>query len=198
MTSTLMLLAQHDGDTLRLLSPEVGTFSGGLAHGQVLVPGQEAGRLEQLGRSIALVVPDEVTGRVQSKPFERVHQPVGYRDVLYELVPIHAPNLAQGTKAARAARSAVEKASSGGLVLRAAQSGRFYQRSAPGEPAFVVAGATIEDGQPIGLIEVMKTFTHVVYRASGGLPARAKVLRVAAADGAEVRVGDTLLELEST
>ncbi|MFN0244650.1 MAG: biotin/lipoyl-containing protein [Planctomycetota bacterium] len=197
MTSRLVLVAQHDGDALRLLSPEVGTFSGGLAHGHVLAPGQEAGRLEQLGRSIALVVPDEVTGRVQSKPFERVHQPVGYRDVLYELAPILAPHLATGTKPASDSRSAVEKARSGGLVLRAAQSGRFYQRPAPGESAFVATGATIEDGQPIGMIEVMKTFTHVVYRATAGLPARAKVLRVVAADGAEVRAGDVLLELES-
>jgi biotin carboxyl carrier protein len=83
------------------------------------------------------------------------------------------------------------------LVLRSPQSGRFYQRPAPGEPQFVVAGGEIAEGTPVGLIEVMKTFTHVVYRASSSLPPRARLKRFIAGDGADVRQGDVLIEIEA-
>src|SRR5688572_19734661 len=79
--------------------------------------------------------------------------------------------------------------------LRAPQSGRFYHRPAPGEPAFADAGAPLADGQPIGLIEVMKTFTHVPYSAGAGLPARARLVRFVASDGGDVRQGDPLIEV---
>jgi biotin carboxyl carrier protein len=46
------------------------------------------------------------------------------------------------------------------------------------------------------MIEVMKTFAHVPYRAAGSLPKRAKVLRLIAGDGADVKQGDPLLEVE--
>jgi biotin carboxyl carrier protein len=61
----------------------------------------------------------------------------------------------------------------------------------------VSPGAEIADGTPVGLIEVMKTFNHVVYRSSAGLPPRARVKRLVAGDGADVRQGDVLIELEA-
>jgi biotin carboxyl carrier protein len=57
-------------------------------------------------------------------------------------------------------------------------------------------GALVEVGTPLGLIEVMKTFSHVVYRPTGGLPARARITRVLAEDGADLEVGTPLLEVE--
>ena len=189
MTKRLLMLVERDGDRLRLASPDVGAFTGVIAKGSVLSPGQEAGRLEQLGRAFVLVVPDEASGVITSSAPERVHHPVSYGDVLYELAPLRAAEGARATRAHAETRAA-------GLALRSPQSGRFYHRSAPGEPAFVTAGDVVRDGQPVGLIEVMKTFTHVVYRAGSGLPPRARVLRVKAADGGEVRIGDVVLELE--
>jgi len=58
-------------------------------------------------------------------------------------------------------------------------------------------GDEVEIGRAIGLIEVMKTFTLVHYQTRGGLPARARVVRVLAADGAEVAEKTALLELEA-
>ncbi|NOT31168.1 MAG: acetyl-CoA carboxylase, biotin carboxyl carrier protein, partial [Planctomycetes bacterium] len=74
--------------------------------------------------------------------------------------------------------------------------GRFWQRPAPNDPPFLRAGDALADGQTIGLIEVMKTFTHLVYRSGGELPARAKVVRLLVADGAEIESGGALFELE--
>jgi len=48
----------------------------------------------------------------------------------------------------------------------------------------------------VGLIEVMKTFTHVPYHATGGLPARARVVRWIVGESADVSEGDPLLEVE--
>ena len=58
-------------------------------------------------------------------------------------------------------------------------------------------GDLVDPGQPVGMIEVMKTFTHVHYETQGNLPARARVLRVVPEDGAEVSEGDPLLEIEA-
>jgi len=109
---------------------------------------------------------------------------------LYELEAI------SGSGAAPAVGDRAESARSGALVLRSPQTGRFYHRPSPCDPAFVDAGAIVEDGRPVGLIEVMKTFSHVSYVASGGLPKRAKIVRMLAADGEDVKQGAPLCEIE--
>ncbi|MBI5364493.1 MAG: hypothetical protein HZA53_15050 [Planctomycetes bacterium] len=190
MNDALPFLIRRDGARSQLLSPGVGLFTEARAAGHVLVAGESAGALLVLGRTARLVVPEGVQGRVANAPRERVHAPVGYGDVLYELEPLSASD------AAGSATSRDASTSSGALVLRSPQSGRFYHRPAPGEAAFASAGSVVADGQPVGLIEVMKTFTHVVYRANASLPQQAKVARYVAADGGEVRAGDALIEFE--
>ena len=190
MSDPLELLVERGGERTRLRSPEVGTFAGALPPGTVLVPGQRAGTISTLGRPRALVVPAGTGGRIASEPPALTRAPVGYGDVLYELEPAEVGAAAPATAAPSASIR------SGALVLAAPQAGRFYHRPSPGDPPFVAAGAIVEDGQPVGMIEVMKTFSHVPYRATGALPRRAKVARIVAADGAAVRLGDPLLELE--
>lgn len=189
MSETLELILQREGDTLQLLSPSVGSFTCALRQGIVLSPGQNAGTLIALGRSFELRVPEGASGAIVSTPPERVHAPVGFGDVLYELEPARS-SLVRDVR-----ESSKNDAAGGPLLLRSTQSGRFYHRSAPGEPSFVAQGQTIDDGTPVGLIEVMKTFTHVVYRSTGDLPPRARVVRMVASDGADVRAGDALIEL---
>ena len=182
MTERLELLHRPP----RLCAPAVGWFTRPAPTGAALTPGASAGVLLVLGRARALVVPPGVEGRVVSEPPALVLQPVGYGDPLYELVP-----LAGAAQPGRAAGAAAAR----GPVLRAPYAGRFFSRPSPGEPPFVAPGDALEAGRTVGLIEVMKTFTEVRYEAGLGLPARARVLRVAAADGAEVLAGDVLLEV---
>jgi biotin carboxyl carrier protein len=200
----LELLTARDGERVRLSSPDVGWFTEARGTGSMLASGERAGVLIALGRSIELVVPEEVSGVVTSPMPERVHWPVGYGDVLYELAPIEASGARSADRAGIDRRSVRDSSSESqgskrddALVLRSPQSGRFYQRPAPGEPQFVVAGGEIAEGTPVGLIEVMKTFTHVVYRASSSLPPRARLKRFIAGDGADVRQGDVLIEIEA-
>lgn len=184
------LLFERDGETTRLLSPGVGEFTCAIGPGGMLGPGQDAGVLIVTGRSFFLRVPDGVSGRVQNPLPGRIHEPVGYRTVLYELAPISA----EAAAAAQAAAAAEDEA---GLVLRANQTGRFYHRPSPDEPPFVEVGSVIGEGDVVGLVEVMKTFAHVTYRASGGLPSRAKVVKLLVGDGEEMQEGAPLIEVEA-
>lgn len=190
MAQVLELLLGHEGERIVLRCPEVGLFTCALPAGALLAPRAAAGVLHSLGRRFDLVAPPGVAGRVVNARPERMLAPVAYGTVLYELAPLEA-----GVAVAGAVGDASE-AASGALFFRAPCSGRFWQRPAPNDEPFVSAGEFIEDGRTLGLIEVMKTFTHVVYRAAGELPARARVLRLLVADGGEVEDGGALLELE--
>jgi biotin carboxyl carrier protein len=186
VTAVLELVLEESGGSVRLLSPEVGWFTEALPRGAEVSPGERAGSLLSLGRVFELRFPAGASGVVTSSPPDRARAPVSFGQVLYQL--------ASAKSAPRPEK--VEEARGGALVLRSPQAGRFYHRPSPNEAAFVTAGATVEDGQPIGMIEVMKTFSHVPYRASGGLPRRAKIVRVIAADGADVKPGEALIEVE--
>ena len=201
MTDQLEMLASREGEKLRLLSPGVGWFTAAVPTGGVLVPGQAAGSLLTLGHASTLIVPADAHGVVTSASPASSRSPVGFGEALYELAAV------SGTSAAvLAPPRADESARTGSLVLRSPQTGRFYHRPSPGDPAFVSAGSIVEDGRPIGLIEVMKTFSHVLYLSTGGLstggpatcglPKRARILRMLAGDGADVKQGAPLLEVE--
>jgi acetyl-CoA carboxylase biotin carboxyl carrier protein len=183
------LLFEREGETTRLLSPGVGEFTCAIPPGGLLGPGQDAGVIIVTGRSYFLRVPDSISGRVRNPLPDRVHQPVGYRDVLYELTPVAADG--------ESAAVGEEEETGTGLVLRATQTGRFYHRPSPDEPAFVEVGSVIGEGDVVGLVEVMKTFAHVTYRATGSMPKRAKVVRLVVGDGEEMRTGEPLIEVEA-
>ncbi len=183
-----LLIATADDRTL-LRSPEVGWFTCALPAGALVGEGAVVGVLSTLGRAHELVVPRGVAGRIVSQRPERVHRPVDWGATLYELAPLDTSAAAVETEE-RGASAA------GGAVFRAPYSGRFWQRPAPGDPPFVSAGDTISAGQTIGLIEVMKTFTHLAYTAAGELQTGARIVRVLVANGAEVNEGDPLIEVE--
>ncbi len=84
------------------------------------------------------------------------------------------------------------------LRVVAPGAGVFYRTASPGEPELVREGETITPDQPLGYLEVMKTFTPLTlaqYRA-GEQPlypaARYTVVRISAAGGGQVNPGDLL------
>ena len=118
------LLSERDGETTRLLCPGVGEFTCAVAPGGMLGPGQDAGVLIVTGRSFFLRVPDGVSGRVQNPLPGRIHQPVGYRSVLYELAPISAEGALES--------AAAEEEAGSGLALR--DVGRQHEQTTVWEP----------------------------------------------------------------
>lgn len=188
-SGVLVLGLATEGGRQRLVAPAVGLLTRARSQGEVLVEGVECGVLLVLGRACTLVAPAGISGRIVNAAPERLHAPLGFGDLVYELEPL-------GTALAPAAAAGAQEATASGLVLRSPQTGRFYHRSSPSDPPFVETGDALHEGSPVGLIEVMKTFTHVTYRAASGLPARARVLRYLVADGADVKQGEALLEFE--
>ena len=183
------LAAERDGGDTLLLSPGVGWFTQAAAKGELVGPGERVGRLRTLGHTVHLVVPAGVAGRVVNVPPRALTEPVDYRRVLYRLSPIE-------TGGAHAADGQAGEAGGSGLLVRAPHAGRFWHRPAPSEPPMISVGDAVEEGQAVGLIEVMKTFSLVPYRAAAGLPSRARIVRLVAADGAEVDEGSPLAEVE--
>ena len=189
MKRKVELLVLREDERILLRSPEVGLFTCALDRESLVGQRAPAGVVITLGETVELVVPSGVFGRVISPRPERVRAPVGYGDVLYELAPLES---IEGADTAAAGASA----DSGAPVFPAPHSGRFWRRSSPSDPNFVDEGDAVEAGTTLGLIEVMKTFTHVTYAASSGLPERGRVARFLVGDGDEVTEGDALAEIE--
>jgi acetyl-CoA carboxylase biotin carboxyl carrier protein len=177
-----------NGD-IEVRSPTVGLWRHRPAPGALVMPGTHLGELEVLGVLHELHADDICHGLVISEsPAGRLARvPVDHGQVLVVLDP-----------SSRAVIKAEAEAEAGpesyGLVFRAPSSGRFYSRPAPDKPAFVEVGQEIQEGNTVCLLEIMKTFHRIGY---GGpdLPHQAKVARIVPEDGADVEIGDPILEL---
>lgn len=176
-----------DGDTtdgeLLLGSPAVGLYGFAPRVGEVLVGGSRAGRLTSLGRTVELLVPRGVTGRVTGRQLSTRSDPVEYGQVLLRLVPVEASDVGEGivSRAEEASRDLPE----GTFAVTSPTHGMFYRRPRPDEPAYVEIGQIVEQGANLALVEVMKCFSAITY---GGdqLPPRAEVVEIRAEDGSEV------------
>lgn len=187
MSAPALLRRREDG-RVELLSPEVGLFREGPGPGRLLQPGERLGRVERLGVLYEVHVPPGAAGAVVERVgAERTRAPVGYGERLVVLDPSAAPDAAEASIESAAAVS--------GLVLTAPMAGRFYARPSPGKPAFVEVGARLEEGQVVGLLEVMKTFNRVQY-GGPGLPVPARVVAVLRTDDEDVDAGAPILEVE--
>lgn len=69
--------------------------------------------------------------------------------------------------------------------------GVFYRASAPDVPPFVREGDEIEEGQPVGIIEAMKTFSDIPAPFGG------RVRKIVAQNGQLVNIGDTLMFVDT-
>ena len=187
MISPLEFDLRREGERVLLLAPDVGRVTCLQPKGAVLVPGQSAGVLLRLGRSIQLCIPPSISGKVIDDPALAMRLPVSCGDVIYELSPITAET---GSAAEQGRDDSTE-----GAVL-SPQSGRYYCKPSPTDPDFISVGDVIEEGSPIGLIEVMKTFAQVPYSPGSHLPPRARVVEILVTDGADVDRSTALIRVE--
>ncbi len=180
--------ADASGATIELRAPQPGVFVPALAVGDLVSPGGVIGELVVLGRVSAVTVPSSAPAGLAIRIATASHA-VGYGEAVVAIDPA----LQRGTGAA--ASTTATAATVDGLVFRAPTSGRFYGRSAPDKPPFVVAGAQLATGATICLLEVMKTFHRVTY-GGPGLPDTARIRTLLVQDGDDVNAGDPLLALE--
>ncbi len=185
------LAREASGGRVEVRSPAVGYWRSAPDRGAVVQPGAAVGELEILGVRHRLIAPAAARGMVVELPAgpRRARLPVGFGDLLLVLDPEAGGVVMEEASAAR------EGAAEGALVFRAPSSGRFYARPGPGKPPFVEQGAEIGPGHTVALLEVMKTFNRVQY-GGAGLPERARVVRVVAADEEDLNAGDPIIEVE--
>ena len=69
--------------------------------------------------------------------------------------------------------------------------GTFYRRPAPDQPPFKNEGDSVAAGEPLGLIEVMKTFTPISAELDG------KIVRFLVENEEAVTAGQPLCEIEN-
>jgi acetyl-CoA carboxylase biotin carboxyl carrier protein len=181
--------AGEDGKT-RILAPAIGMWRDVPPPGSLLGPGSRIGTLAQGNRTRALLIPEGVSGTIaDGLPKDRV-VPVEFGQVLF-----HLHVLAAGAHDSIARSSAAGEASdlpAGSFGVAAPTDGIFYASPAPGAPPFVHVGSRIAAGQPVGLVEVMKTFNQILY-GGAGLPGEAEVREVRCADREEIRAGQLLI-----
>lgn len=186
----LTLRAADDGKKA-LVSPTVGVWRGGPQVGNFVSPDSTVGVLDVLGKPHVLRAPDEAQGWVVATAAGIATQTaVEFGEELLVLDPS-----ATAGSLADAVPGSVHGSEQRGAVLVAPSSGRFYARPAPDEANFVIEGDVVEQGQSVGLLEVMKTFHRIGY-GGDGVPIRGRIVRALVADGDDVDAGQPLFEVE--
>jgi biotin carboxyl carrier protein len=179
-------------DGARVLSPAVGLWADHPAPGALLASGARVGTLVQGNRRRPLALPAGTSGRLVSPPPRDRVVPVAFGERLFELAPLTAEELGPSEAADPTRHPAGADLPPGTRAVVSPTDGVFYARPSPGAPAFVEVGREIRSGQPVGLVEVMKTFNQVLY-GGADLPDVATVHEMRVADGEEIRAGQILL-----
>jgi acetyl-CoA carboxylase biotin carboxyl carrier protein len=177
-----------DGGLL-IRSPGVGVYGHTPRVGEILTVGSRVGRLTTLGKTIDLKLPRGSTGRVAERRLANRRDPVEYGQELLRLVPVEAGEATdEGTGSGA---GAVEGLPEGTFAVTSFTHGMFYSRPGPDSPSYVKEGQIVEQGNTLGLVEVMKCFSAIAY-GGDDRPPRAEVVEIRAEDGAEVQVDQIL------
>jgi biotin carboxyl carrier protein len=157
--------------------------------GEVLVGGSRLGRLTNLGRTVDLVLPAGVTGRVAARVAVTRHDPVEYGQALLRLVPVQADEVGEGV--VTAAEEATRGLAKGTFAITSPTNGMFYRRPSPDAPPYVEVGQVVEAGVTVALVEVMKCFSAIHY-GGDDLPPRAEIVEARVEDTTEVKADQVL------
>ena len=185
----MVLVERQKGSGWVIRAPAVGVWSA-IPHDGTGLQGGSVGLLSQGIQRLALLLPDDVGGTVSGSPAgQRRALAVEWGQQLFQVIEASG-----GSRKARSRKRGKKTTASGVCEFMAPTDGVFYQRPTPNAQPFVAVGDTIRLEQAIGLVEVMKTFTQVLYEGHG-LPDPAVVEELLVADGAEIGAGEPLLRV---
>lgn len=178
-----------------ILSPGVGFYVDWPRKGTLLTGGSFAGRMKILNSYYDIHLPEDVYGRVVVNDDRDFSLPVAYGEELFRLNPDKSFD-ESGQKEARAGAVSEDiDTSEGGFVVTAFTTGIFYAKPSPDSPPFVKEGQEIEKGKALGLIEVMKTFNHIIFHGTDDSDT-GTIKKVFVKDAQEVKVGQPLFIIE--
>jgi acetyl-CoA carboxylase biotin carboxyl carrier protein len=153
------------------------------------------GRLRVLNSRYDLYLPAHIHGEALVDEERDYIIPVEYGQELFRLNPMQHAAQPNKENEIDPPGNADAAADNDGFIITAFTTGIFYVRPAPDAPPFVAVGQQVEKGKALGLIEVMKTFNHIIFhgtdKADVGI-----VKKIYVADAAEVKSGQALFLIE--
>lgn len=196
-TSQLQILTEIKKSQQLILSPTAGYYSDWPRGGTILTGGSFAGKLKVLNTYYDLYLPEEVYGQVMQEEGKDFVVPVTYGQELFRL------NLDQDlfhreimvTEIESKLKDVNTDTIEEGFVVRAFTTGIFYAKPSPDSPPFVTPGQEVEKGKALGLIEVMKTFNHIIFHGTDKADT-GKIKKVYVNDSQEVKLGQPLFLIE--
>ena len=193
MMQCLNVLTETQNDEISVLSPSVGLFSLAQEPGAYLSSNALIGKLKILNTNYHLYLPSDVCGCVIIENDRDKIIPVGYKQ---ELCRLSTENMQSIDKTAKAYTKANHQQDTDeGFLIRASTTGIFYRKPSPEVPPYVEEGQQIEKGKVLGLIEVMKTFNHIVFQGTNKSE-MGIIKKILVADAQEVKLGDGLFVIE--
>ncbi len=196
MLDALLQQDPQNAERFHLSSPTVGYWSTAITPGNAIRAGSLLGKLSILGQRRELIAPADCPEGWLCTWDTRIAYPVDYGMRLGTL-SIHASST-QRASVAQPTVSNTAQDDHEGQVFTAPFAGRFYRSATPDDPPFVHAGDTIAQGQVIGLLEAMKTFTRLQFTSSESATS-VTLLQWRVENGDEVDQGSPLFDYrEST
>jgi biotin carboxyl carrier protein len=159
--ASLIALSESANSQHRILSPAVGMYYSFPEKGTFLVAGSSIGKMRVFNKIYDIFLPDDLLGEVVANSERDKTITVEYGQELFRLNPRERSE-ASKRKASESKPSETGRLDEG-HVITAFTTGIFYRKSSPDAPPYVEEGQTIENGKVLGLIEVMKTFNHVIF-----------------------------------
>jgi biotin carboxyl carrier protein len=198
MTDTqLPIISELEEDQQRILAPAPGYYSERPQVGAFLIGGSFVGKLKILNQYYDLHLPGDIYGQVWAEEKTDLVIPVEYGQELFRLNPERS--LFDKRITVTEVESKIKEAGTGivdeGFVIAAFTNGIFYAKPSPDAPPFVSMGQEIEKGKALGLIEVMKTFNHIIFQGTGK-SLKGKIKKIYVKDSQEVKQGEPLFLIE--
>ena len=186
-------VVEVDG-VVRVLSPAVGVWSGIPGEGALVGAVGSIGALRRLHRTFVIRLPRGIAGRVVGTDGLSHRVAVGYGDELFRIEPIGEG--ARSERTSNGLSGSDGSLSEGEHAIVAPTDGIYYSRPTPDAAPFVTVGCRLHRGQPVGLVEVMKTFNQILYDGDG-LSEEVEVVDIRVADGDEIEAGSVLIVVKA-
>ena len=191
--NNLKPIIEKKDSQIKVLSPSVGFCSLIPEPDTYLSAGTFIGNMKIMNTNIDLYLPADVFGKVIIEEERDKVFAVEYKQELFRLNPegVLANSELEKVPANKKDKNEQEE----GYLIRASTTGIFYRRSSPDAPAYVKEGQKIEKGKILGLIEVMKTFNHIVFHGTDSSDSGI-IKKILADDAQEVKLGEGLFLVE--
>jgi biotin carboxyl carrier protein len=179
------VITEKKNSTWKLLSPGVGIFYPSFRKGNWIGPDMTIGKLHILNKTFSITVPKNVSGWAEKPKNMNKAYPISYGEVIITLTQDEREKERLGV-------DKKDKDNKNGSAdteqIVSPTDGVFYRKPHPDEPSYVNVGDTVNEGDILGLVEIMKCFNKI----SNPVPSKGIIKEILIDDAMEVKSGQTL------